>query len=318
MSLAGASVTLASEYLFATLCNASLHWCVLENGVPVCKGSESLSLPPGESGSFALPFTINGRPGANYHLNLDVVLDQDTQWSSAGHCLASEQFGLVNPQSLVLADKPQLKPLYVNETARNIKVTGEDFTLIWDKTTGLVCSDGLSGLKDCFYRAPIDNDIGISEADAVDPNAWVSRWQNAELGQWLRRCEHINYCASVEKVMVEAGFSYRDSRNNLVAATQWRYCVKGDGTVTLDIDCQFSESLPPLPRIGVQLSIANEQLAEVRWFGRGPFENYPDRKSAARFGEYCAGPEMLHTPYIYPSENGLRCDTRVLDVAGLR
>ncbi len=118
--------------------------------------------------------------------------------------------------------------------------------------------------------------------------------------------------------MVEAGFSYRDSRNNLVAATQWRYCVKGDGTVTLDIDCQFSESLPPLPRIGVQLSIANEQLAEVRWFGRGPFENYPDRKSAARFGEYCAGPEMLHTPYIYPSENGLRCDTRVLDVAGLR
>ncbi|WP_434362635.1 beta-galactosidase [Parasalinivibrio latis] len=318
LSLGGAVVRVASEFLFARLENVSLHWSVLENGDPVASGNLPIELEPGESKELSLDFGVDGKAGAIYHLNLDVTQDSATAWSEEGHLLATEQFALANPQSLVPADKEQPKPLYVNETSRNLTVTGDGFTLIWDKVTGLLCSDGLSGLKDNFYRAPIDNDIGTSEADAVDQNAWVSRWQNADVGQWLRRCEHINYCATVEKVMVEAGFSYHDSRNNLVAATQWRYCVKGDGTVTLDVDCQFNESLPPLPRIGVQLSIANEQLDKVTWLGRGPFENYPDRKSAARLGRYSADPETLYTPYIYPSENGLRCDTRLLDIAGFR
>ncbi|CSC23995.1 beta-D-galactosidase [Vibrio cholerae] len=74
--------------------------------------------------------------------------------------------------------------------------------------------------------------------------------------------------------------------------------------------------LPPLPRVGLTLALP---VAEnpVSWFGRGPHENYPDRLQSAHVGRYTATVDELHTPYIFPSENGLRCDTRQLQVGAL-
>jgi beta-galactosidase len=76
--------------------------------------------------------------------------------------------------------------------------------------------------------------------------------------------------------------------------------------------------LPPLPRVGVSLAIAKQDNIQVKWLGLGPFENYPDRQSAARFGEYNLSLDELHTPYIFPTDNGLRSDCRLLEIAGLQ
>ncbi|KAL3923315.1 MAG: hypothetical protein SGPRY_004259, partial [Prymnesium sp.] len=66
-----------------------------------------------------------------------------------------------------------------------------------------------------------------------------------------------------------------------------------------------------LPRVGLSFSLPRE-VSRVRWLGRGPHENYPDRMEGAHVGLFEERVSELHTPYIVPSDNGERCDVRFL------
>ena len=87
----------------------------------------------------------------------------------------------------------------------------------------------------------------------------------------------------------------------------WQYVFSMDGTVTITISVEVSESAPPLHRVGALLRLLNDP-GHISWFGRGPHENYPDRKHSAVFGKWTQSTPEMHTPYLFPSENGLRCD----------
>ena len=71
------------------------------------------------------------------------------------------------------------------------------------------------------------------------------------------------------------------------------------------------KSLDDLPRIGVQFSLPGG-FDSIRWFGRGPGENYPDRNSGSMLGEWTAVPDA--PPYLVPQEFGLRTDMRWLEL----
>lgn len=88
-----------------------------------------------------------------------------------------------------------------------------------------------------------------------------------------------------------------------------QYKVFGDGNVVTSYDVEPSSRISSLPRVGVQFNV-DKECSEVEWYGRGPFECYPDRKSAARVGTYSKGVKDLHVPYIVPGENGGRADVR--------
>ena len=68
-----------------------------------------------------------------------------------------------------------------------------------------------------------------------------------------------------------------------------------------------------MPRLGLYFKMPNTYHC-VKWFGRGPHENYPDRKKSAHIGWYENSISDLYEPYISPQENGYRCDTRVLNI----
>jgi len=76
-----------------------------------------------------------------------------------------------------------------------------------------------------------------------------------------------------------------------------------------------------LPRIGVAWTLP-AKTEHVRWYGRGPIENYSDRQAAAPVGVYAATVDELYVPYVMPQENGYRSDVRWVelgnDKAGLR
>ncbi|MCG4788382.1 hypothetical protein L0N33_23955, partial [Roseburia faecis] len=68
--------------------------------------------------------------------------------------------------------------------------------------------------------------------------------------------------------------------------------------------------MPSLPRIGARLWLdegVNHEFNEVSWLGRGPHENYPDRLLGADLGRWQLPLTALHTPYVFPTDNGLRC-----------
>jgi beta-galactosidase len=303
----------------------------MQNGVVVEQDSFLLNIAPQTTLNTIIKPITPFEKGAQYHLNLDVELANDCSFAEAGHIMATEQFVLANRQSLISthfakqgAQSNTQKNVSLNENNETIVIQGTGLNLIFDRQTGLIKSwqqDNkaviASPLVDNFYRAPLDNDIGVSEVDNLDPNAWEARWLDAGIGKWQRTCQKINGISSSEDIRITCVFDY-EYEDELCAQTQWTYTINESGAVKIDIDVLLNEVLPPLPRVGVSLTIAKQDNIQVKWLGLGPFENYPDRKSAARFGEYNLSLDELHTPYIFPTDNGLRSDCRLLEIAGLQ
>lgn len=170
--------------------------------------------------------------------------------------------------------------------------------------------------QDNFIRAFIDNDIGVSEVDNPDPNAWAVRWQRAGLMDLTQECLSVDYTCTHHCLEVNVRTAYRDLQRRLLESHR-RYCIKKDGSVAIDVNVNIARGLPPLPRVGMTFALAKPAQTDITWLGRGPHENYPDRLSSAAVGRYQLPIEALHTPYIFPSENGLRCDTRELRVGNM-
>jgi beta-galactosidase len=78
-----------------------------------------------------------------------------------------------------------------------------------------------------------------------------------------------------------------------------------DGSVEYRHRVTVPESLAGLPRVGVRFALP-KKFSYVRWFGRGPHENYPDRKSSAMHDVWAREPD--ESPYLVPQEFGLRTD----------
>ncbi|MDT0595714.1 beta-galactosidase [Glaciecola petra] len=326
------SITVQSDYVFRKTDNEKLVWQLLHNGVMVEKGEHTLSIAPQSEQILKITPSTEFEAGATYHLNLDVELITETDFAPTGHATASEQFALVNTQSLssaksqgvVASGTDKSGSIQVNKTDAHITLKSEDFILSFERNSGLIeqyCLDGqaiiASPLVDNFYRAPLDNDIGVSEVDNPDPNAWAARWAEAGIGQWQRTCTSIDVLESTKDTRVICYFDYHYNEP-LQAQTKWVYSVTPNGEIALSIEVNLNEALPPMPRIGISTTISKSDDTDIAWLGLGPFENYPDRKSAARFGAYSQPLAAMYTPYVFPTDNGLRSDCEQLNVANLQ
>lgn len=328
------ALTISSEFLFVEAKNYLLRWRIQEQGACIAQGEVALTIAPESTQSIGLSQAITYQPGKTYTLDLDICVNKATKIYQAGDIVATEQFSLQNPnafeQLVTQSLGSDLSQVVINEESGQLSVAfANQQTLVWDKSTGLIVQWTAatkellsSSLVDNFYRAPLDNDIGVSEVDNIDPNAWHERWKKAGIGQWHRQLGQLSYKTLGEQVMVEVSFDYQHHGEHQ-ATTHWQYLIKPTGEVGLCIRGQLAEHLPPVPRLGIAFSLPLESTTsdnahEVSYFGRGPFENYPDRKAAARLGFYQQPLHDLHTPYIFPTENGLRTDCKSLELLSIK
>lgn len=317
------TVTVVSEYLFRSTDNEQLYWTLTEDGAVIAQDEMPLDLLPGGRIELTLMDTLPvPEPGCDYHLNLWIEQPLPTAWSETGHEVARAQFVL--PASKVLPEPQSLSssaPVAESSDDRLIIQAG-DARYEFDRHQGWLVDWSLKGepllkepMVDNLWRAPLDNDIGVSEAAKPDPNAWSARWAAAGLDRLEPVCEAFSWVEGDSDVEISTVRALK-AGDHTVARSRWTYRVDGAGELTVTVDLEVAPGLPPLPRVGLTLALA-DRPGEVHWYGRGPHENYPDRKLSADVGRYRASIEALHTPYIFPSENGLRCDTRQLTLGSL-
>ncbi|HBT4804597.1 TPA: DUF4981 domain-containing protein [Klebsiella quasipneumoniae subsp. similipneumoniae] len=311
-------VRIASEYLFRQSDNEALRWQVQAAGETLYHGNLTLALPPEGSDEITLLDDLILPPGARaVWLTLEVVQPRATDWSPADHRVAWQQFPLPAPLALPAPTVPAGAPdLIVSDEAWQIRAGTQCWTV--DRRTGLLSGWSLAGqeqlltpLQDQFIRAPLDNDIGVSEVERIDPNAWVERWKSAGLFDLEARCVQCDAQRLANETLVDSRWHYLRG-DEVVIVSHWRMRFTADGTVRLTVDGERAETLPPLPRVGLHFQVADQQ-APVSWLGLGPHENYPDRRSSACFARWEQPLAAMSTPYIFPTENGLRCDTQALD-----
>ncbi|MDM5141383.1 beta-galactosidase [Aeromonas bestiarum] len=307
-------VEIRSEYLFRSTDNELLRWQLCENGLVLQQGECPLSLAPRASVVLTLLDTLPAfAAGSLAWLDLAIVQPVATAWAEPEHEVARQQFMLPTPMAIPAA----FNPAAIKELPDHwlVCAAGSEWQL--DKTSGRIRSwqkHGRERLQDAiadhFYRAPLDNDIGASEADHIDPNAWIARWQGAGLNELEHRCLGLEVDPHHGRVLVRHGYFVQGV---LKLSTRWQHSFGADGAMALTIAVEVAAGMPSLPRIGALLWLVDE-VAELSWLGLGPHENYPDRLLGADFGRWQLPLADLHTPYVFPTDNGLRCDTRQLQL----
>ncbi len=311
-------IRLSSEYLFRATDNEELRWQVQAAGETFAEGSVKLALCPEGQSELTLCDALKLPAGAEeVWLTLEVVQPQATLWSDAGHRVAWQQFPLAAPLALRDPRSADIAPALESSDAAWIVRSGSQQWTI-DRQSGLLTHwqvDGveqlLTPLRDQFVRAPLDNDIGVSEVERIDPNAWVERWKSAGLYELSARCVQCDAQRLAHEVVIDSRWHYLRG-DEAVIVSHWRMTFDSEGKLHLAVDGERAGPLPPLPRIGLNFQVP-DQHQPVSWLGYGPHENYPDRRTSACFSRWQLPLEEMTTPYIFPTENGLRCDSKTLD-----
>jgi beta-galactosidase len=320
-------------YLESDLSHLDLEWDVQANGVTIENGRQPLPatspceglLKPSQminnalggyaaahtapvvTVAFETPKTV---PGTEYFLNARFVLNRTLPWAGQGHIVAWEQFRLP-----CLVPAPQAAPtaadIVVTNRASAIRVKTSAFSAEFDTKQGTLATleiDGVNlirqGPAECFFRAPTD----IDESNG-QPDSNARRWQDAGLDRLVRTvsaCREERIGQHGLRLTVESACAV--PQKDAAFHTRTVYEATSGG-ILIDVTVQTADNLPPLPRIGLEMALAPE-LEQICWFGRGPHENYPDRKHSAMVGLYHNTIADLFTPYIYPGECGGREDVR--------
>ena len=313
-------IRVSSEHLFRTTDNEVLHWQLINDGVVGQEGRIALTLQPGTSETYMLSEVELG--AADVYLDLRIEQPAATTWSLAGHIVATEQFVLQQRDM----ELPKISvPAAFSELEEQIKVSAAGSFWIVSKRTGFIeqwTVDGVDQLAapliDNVVRAPLDNDIGVSEVNRPDPNAWHSRWVAAGLWDLAHRLLSLEVHHSNGSIVARHGY-FHTGKPVFQTAWEMQFSVTGELVITHEI--YVEAETPPIPRTGMTVGLISDfPLSDtlVKWKGRGPHENYPDRKISAHLGNWERSVSELHTDYIFPSDNGLRCDTSKLELNNLK
>lgn len=316
--LAAGIISLKNKYQFSDLSHLLINWELCADGAVLASATlPAPAIPPGtqENITLDLPVLAERTPGAEYWLNVRCVLAHDLPWANAGHLVAWEQMAMPYPRTAPAAILPaQMPPLALTVTREAIAVTSEKLTAVFSRTAGMLVSmlAGerellVAGPIDNFYRAPTDNDFLIG-----NPGGYQQQWQAAGLDRLTRKVLSVEAAQlAPHAVVVRIATLYSGAGAEHTLQTEAAYTVYGNGDIVLDVKVQAGAALPPLPRIGQEVILPGE-YQHLTWYGRGPQENYPDRKTGAMLGQYTGTVAEQYVPYIVPGECGGKEDTRWL------
>ncbi|WP_082897012.1 glycoside hydrolase family 2 TIM barrel-domain containing protein [Thalassotalea crassostreae] len=306
LDLAQGKIIVRNKYYFKDLSNYQLNWRLLENGEVIEQGNvRTLSAKPGKKEYITLDFKTPLSNQDEYFFNVDITLNNSEGLLEKGHIVAQEQLAL--PYQVANAKPPQQTPLEIENLKNKVTFSGADFTMDVDKTTGLITSINYYGKEFLkgpthpeFWRAPVYNDL-----EMVDYEKNMSVWQHAGKNSKLNSIQVERISSNYAQIQVELALDAIESRYFMT------YHVYGSGEVKVDnwFYAAPHKEYGDLPRIG-NLFELDTSFDKLTYYGRGPHENYDDRKSSAFVGLYETNVDALYVPYVRPSENGYRTDVR--------
>jgi len=263
-----------------------------------------IDVPPGEEAVFPISNWIpKMKPEAEYHADIRFVLQRATAWASEGHSIASNQLQIKNA-TLTNVKRTGYHQPFVQHGLTGVRVAGKDFAV---KLHDLYAK-GLFGytynksellrkeLAPDFSRPLTDND-----RRGWKPQRKLRQWYEPELKYDTTAIDFSGYGDAI----ISRNFSMLgDSVKGNVT-----YTISGKGVVKVDFTVQIHPAMPNLPKIGMQMGV-DSSLSFIEYFGKGPLENYADRRYGSDIGLYSQGLPGLTESYVVPQECGNRTDVR--------
>jgi beta-galactosidase len=298
-------ITVNNSYFFKNIDNTQLTWEVVENGKVIEKGTiANLAVAPRESINLTLPIKTKLNAAKEYFLNVRYTLKQAEPFLEKGYEVAYEQFDL---NKALVPVKPVMAKglLKVVKTENAYILSGKNFTVEFDVKAGLLKSYTYNkaqllqhGPEPAFWRAPTDNDIGAGF------NRSLRKWRNAYAeGKLIASAINNNADGSYT-------VNFKKELLNAEATVEQLITVFADGTLKVDNRLTAVKGkYPLLLRVGTNLEL-NDQYQNIQFYGRGPWENYWDRKTASLVGIYNQKVQGQYFNYARPQESGNKTEVR--------
>ena len=316
---AGNTVEVLNENFFRGLENYDLHWEVLCDGTPLRRGVvDGLKAAPQQRVRITLPYDPATLPAAG-ELLLDVAYKLKTAEGilPAGHTAARAQLPIREYVFTAPAAKSAAEgeSLFVADNHKDfLIVAGNGLRLDFSRKTGFITryevrgldflADG-STLRPNFWRAPTDNDFGAGLQHKM------AVWKQPEM-----KLKTLTHAEADGIVTVKAGYEMP----GVQATLEIEYAVDNTGAVTIaqSLHATPGAQVPDMFRFGMRFEMP-EAFDRLQYYGRGPGENYADRKSSAFVGLYRQSVDEQFHPYIRPQETGTKSDLRwwhLADIGG--
>ena len=301
-------VSIKNRYQFINLNGLTAKWEISENGTAISSGNLTLSeIKPGTQQDVKIPFKVNPKPGAEYFLRVSFDLATDMLWAKKGFEVAAQQLEL--PVAIPAVKEQQTGgALTLADTKDVVRVSGTGFTLEFDKGKGTFTKMETGGnnlLRDNggpmlhLWRAPHQKD------DMWAYNEWVK--YGLKTISWVTDDVKSRQLGTGE---VEIKVSLTGTgKQDFVVHHNAVYIINSAGVVNAVNDVNFSNPNVVLARLGVRL-LLNKGVDKFDYLGRGPMENYADRKQGSDVGHYFSSVKQQLTPYEKPMECGNHEDIR--------
>ncbi|MDE5586701.1 MAG: DUF4981 domain-containing protein, partial [Muribaculaceae bacterium] len=293
------TIRLQNNDSFTPLDAYDYHYKLLKGGVVAEEGNltidgETLKIPeftPDESGIW---------------LNVYACLREPTLWADKGYPVASEQFELA-PYSIV-AKPSEGKAPCVSRNAGSVNIHVDRSEMTVDPSGSLVSwkIDGkelLAGPLEPYFWKPVN--------DNQNQNGYykekMSVWEAEALKRTIKNISTLEEDGAA-KVTVNMSLP-------IGADYDLVYTLDNEGRIRVDADYRpLSDTIPLMPKFGMRMRLPKE-FSQIEYLGRGPWENYPDRKRGSFIGRYSMPLSGYQHDYIRPQDNGNRCDVRYLMIS---
>ena len=309
-------VSVHNENFFRDLSNYALAWSLEEDGVETQNGTiADLDVPAQQTKNFTIPYDKSKIKGKEVFLNIDFRLKEAEPLLTAGQVMAYAQLPVVTKQacsgdcSKMLAQGHGKKKMKLAAKKNNVvAVTTPNLTFKIDRSTGLISEYAYNGksllgeggtLKPNFWRAPTDNDMGARLQKKFQV------WKNPQMN--LKNID-VKKDKKTNSVTILTSFDMPEVQGQM-DITYVVFANTGAVKVTEDFKATEGAKVSDMFRFGMLMQMPYT-MEKSNYYGRGPIENYSDRKDCMRIGVYTDDADNQYFPYIRPQESGTKSDIR--------
>ena len=309
-------VSVHNENFFRDLSNYALAWSLEEDGVETQNGTiADLDVPAQQTKNFTIPYDKSKIKGKEVFLNIDFRLKEAEPLLTAGQVMAYAQLPVVTMQacsgdcSKMLAQGHGKKKMKLAAKKNNVvAVTTPNLTFKIDRSTGLISEYAYNGksllgeggtLKPNFWRAPTDNDMGAGLQKKF------KAWKNPQMN--LKNID-VKKDKKTNSVTILTSFDMPEVQGQM-DITYVVFANTGAVKVTEDFKATEGAKVSDMFRFGMLMQMPYT-MEKSNYYGRGPIENYSDRKDCMRIGVYTDDADNQYFPYIRPQESGTKSDIR--------
>ena len=309
-------VSVYNENFFRDLSNYALAWSLEEDGVETQNGTiADLDVPAQQTRTFIIPYDRSKITGKEVFLNIDFRLKNAEPLLTAGQVVAYAQLPVVTKQacegdcSKMLAQGHGKKKMKLAAKKNNVvAITTPNLTFKLDRTTGLISEYAYNGksmlgeggtLKPNFWRAPTDNDMGAGLQKKFKV------WKNPQMN--LKNID-VKKDKKANTVTIVTSFDMPEVQGQM-DITYLVFANTGAVKVTEDFKATEGAKVSDMFRFGMLLQMPYS-MEKSTYYGRGPIENYSDRKDCMRIAIYNDDADNQYFPYIRPQESGTKSDIR--------